>query len=644
MTLRDYLRARRLYETHPNFCSLMYSALRRLSESDKVLVAALIRAGPPLIDVWEAIRCDMRYGFAVDYRDIAQSGSGSDGWPRLSDDCMPLVEAGARGRRVLAAAIVSAITHVSAVSVFRDHREITLEQMPERDALFRAARFLATERGSPVTSRDVSNAFMAALTPWMRLQLEAAGVLTSRLRPREAELLEALGPIRLARLREVLLVPNELLYLPDTWCLTDVAPTCGFDIVRPDEVRLPDTDSRYLASAYLWHAGGAAPLARTGVPVGHVVSARAIFRRHSARGWPAVFASALRGSGFTLPPGNVGSDTLEELVQAGLPRTVRAAPAPAPKAAQVDAVERTRTEFAEIRSALQERNLRPDIVDRLTLITLSHRRGITQRVLLTGESGTGKSYTALSVAQVAGTPYHLQDASGLVETGYRGLSVPDLLQTMYRAVGSDREALERHVLVLDEIEKTRIGRGVDGVSFDKRWGMQACCLSIAQGTTPITLDESGIQVYTCKMLVICAGAFSDADWGAVRPPTTHDLIEYGLIRELSERLRDRVFLPRRTAYEMSELLRRSDESVETSLGPLARQLGFELHVLPSTYRIVARMIVAETGGLGPRSGNQLLVSAAQRALLRALRDEGQSAGRTITVTPDDIDLPPAASR
>jgi hypothetical protein len=643
MTLRDYLRALRLYETHPNLCGLMQRAMRRLSEPDKVRMTALVRAGPALIDVWNAIRCDTRYGFAVDDRDIAEPTCDSDGWPCLSDDCIPLIEAGARGRGVLAAAILSSITGVSAASLFRDRAKCRLEQMPERDALFRAARFLAAERGSPVRPGDVSNAFLAALTPALRLQLEAAGVLISRLVASEAELLEDMDPIRLARLREVLLVPAELLHLPDTWLVTQVAPTCGFAVVRPGDVRLPDTDARFLASAYLWHACGEAPLARIGVPAGRVVSARTIFRRHGARGWPAIFASALRASGFTLPPGSA-SGTLKDLVQACLPLTDGPAPATAPKPAQVDPVELTRTEFAAIKSALQERILRPDLIDRLALITLSHRRGISQRVILTGESGAGKSYTARSMAQVAGTAYHLQDASHLVETGYRGLSVPEMLQAMYRAVGSDREALETAVLVIDEIEKTRIGRGVDGVSLDKRWGMQACCLSIAEGTTPITLDESGIQVSTRRMLVIYAGAFSDTDWGAVRPPTTQDLVEYGLIRELSERLRDRVFLPRRTADELSELLKRSDESVETALGPLARQLGFELQVLPSTYHIVAHMIVAERGGLGPRSGNQLLMSAARRALLRALRDEGQSADSTITVTPDDIDLPPGAGR
>lgn len=642
MTLRDYLLALGLCETHPNLCGLMHRALRRLGESDNVRVVALARAGAALIDVWTAIGCDLRHGFALDNRDLAHSPGALDGWPQLSDDCIPLVEAGARGRGVLATAIVSGITGVNATSLFQERSKCRLELMPERDALFRAARFLAAMRRSPVMPHDVHTAFLAALTPALRRQLEAAGMLTSRLRASEAELLEAIDPIRLARLREVLLVPAELLYLPDTWVVTEVAPTCGFDIVRADELRLIDTDARFLASAYLWHAHGAIRAASIGAKVGHTVSARAIFRRHGANGWAAVFASALRASGFTLPPESARQNSLETVVRESLIPTDR--PTPAPPAAQVDPVERTRIEFAEITSGLQKRILRPDLVDRLALITLSHRHGLSQRVLFTGESGAGKSYTAVSIAQVAGCAYHHQDATGLVETGYRGLSVPELLQAMYRAVGSDREALQSAVLVLDEIEKTRIGRGVDGVSLDKRWGMQACCLSIADGTTPITLDESGIQVSTRRMLVICAGAFSDSEWGCLRPPTTQDLVEYGLIRELAERLRDRVFLPRRTADELSELLRLSDESVESALGPLVRRLGFELRVLPSAYRIVARMIAEERGGLGPRSGNQLLVSAAQRALLRALRDERQSAGGTITVTPDDIDLSPGAAR
>jgi len=348
-----------------------------------------------------------------------------------------------------------------------------------------------------------------------------------------------------------------------------------------------------------------------------------------------VFAGTLRAAGWEPEIVDCTGVSTRELVRRGLrSRASDPKPPSAVRASRGDPAERAREEFAELREALATRILGRNIIDRLALIALAHRRGVSQRILLTGESGSGKSHIARTLAEVVDVPAYLQDANDITESGYRGLNVTNLIEAMYRHAGSDQQVVESSVLFLDEVDKTRITPGVDGVSFDKRWGVQGNLLTLLDGKTPIVAEDSHLSVRTEKILIICAGAFSDAVWSDVRAPTTADLVSYGIVRELAERLRDRIFLPPRTQAELAVVLQRSDESPESVLAPLARELGLRLRVLPATYTVVARMVAEGRGGLGLRSGTQLLVFAAHRALLRALAETDDPVA---LVTPDDID-------
>jgi ATP-dependent protease Clp ATPase subunit len=277
-------------------------------------------------------------------------------------------------------------------------------------------------------------------------------------------------------------------------------------------------------------------------------------------------------------------------------------------------------------------------VDRLALATLMHQRGARlQRILLCGRPGSGKTHLARAVAEIAGTLVHVFDASALVETGYHGIGMDDLFEAVSSAARGDREKMERMVLVLDEIDKLRCPPDLTGVSRDKRLGQQYALLTLLGGGVPVAFDEGRDQVATERMLIIAAGAFSDAEWSGVREPTTEDLVRYGLLEELADRLSERVVLRPRSGEELVHLFR---ESLEASGGitEVCRESGYELQVPDATCLYVARAVAEGRVAAGPRTGNAMLADAAKRLLISALRDAVPE-GSVLTLAPDDVHLP-----
>lgn len=122
------------------------------------------------------------------------------------------------------------------------------------------------------------------------------------------------------------------------------------------------------------------------------------------------------------------------------------------------------------------------------------------------------------------------------------------------------------------------------------------------------------------MLIIAAGAFSGASWSGVREPTTEDLVKYGFLPELAERLTDRIVLPPRSAGGLVEPFRTSEDGVR-GLQRVFAEAGYELTVPDETYWYVARAVENGMGGAGPRTGNAALLRAARQLLIRALRSE-----------------------
>lgn len=291
--------------------------------------------------------------------------------------------------------------------------------------------------------------------------------------------------------------------------------------------------------------------------------------------------------------------------------------------------------YRRIRGALEERIIsRSELCRRLALVGTAHVHGVThQRVLLCGPTGSGKTHAARALAEAIGRPVLQIDMADVTATGWKGLDLPDLLNSLALRAGGK---LDGAVLQLDEIDKVRIGKGVEGNSLEAKANLQASLLALLDGQ-PVTPDSaSHDQLDTSRLLVIGTGAF--AGRFATEPPSMRDLVRWGWMPELAARWGERLCLRPPGRTEAIELLRSSERSVARRLGPLTAALGIRIEVPEAVLAYIADHWLRT--GSDYRSAAEWLLSAARTRLIEALEQGG---AETIILAPDDI-VPPRAPR
>jgi hypothetical protein len=297
--------------------------------------------------------------------------------------------------------------------------------------------------------------------------------------------------------------------------------------------------------------------------------------------------------------------------------------------------------FAEIHAELSAELVgREDLVNDLAMSVYLHAQGVSSRLLLTGPSGSGKTFAATAMARAAGVPVAIVSATDIVETGYRGLNVGDLLRPLYEAAGS-LERMATAALVVDELGKLRMPAMLaDTVGYQKRRGQQESLLGLIGGGTPVHFHTDGghKQIDTSKMLIVLTDAFADCDWTGRRPPTTGDLIRAGIIPELAERVGQSIQLRPRSVQDLVALFKARRDGL-LAIQEVYAKLGYTLEIADTAYGMVAYAVASEDSGIGPRSGMTLLVQAARRRLIPLLHS-GAPAGTTVILTPDDVPMPP----
>ena len=141
-------------------------------------------------------------------------------------------------------------------------------------------------------------------------------------------------------------------------------------------------------------------------------------------------------------------------------------------------------------------------------------------IVLVGETGTGKTLIARTIAKMLNVPFSIVDATVLTQAGYVGEDVESILSRLLQAADYDVNKAQRGIVFIDEVDK--IARKGDNPSITRDVsgeGVQQALLKLLEGSIVNVAPQGGrkhpeqkfIEVDTKDILFIAGGAFSGID-------------------------------------------------------------------------------------------------------------------------------------
>lgn len=257
-------------------------------------------------------------------------------------------------------------------------------------------------------------------------------------------------------------------------------------------------------------------------------------------------------------------------------------------------------------------------------------------VIMVGETGTGKTLLAKTIAKVLNVPFAIVDATVFTEAGYVGEDVESILSRLLQVCNYDIAAAEKGIVYIDEIDK--IARKSDNPSITRDVsgeGVQQGLLKLLEGTDVLVPPQGGrkhpeqklIKLNTNNILFICGGAFDGVDRLIARRVNTNaigfnvnkelqelqrknllqfvnaqDLKAFGLIPELLGRLPVVTYLSPLDAFSLRNILTEPKNALIKQYKKLFELEGITLTIEDDVYDfMVEKAIEYKLGARGLRS-------------------------------------------